>query len=117
MLAQNYDPEKTDPKGMYMSEKMDGVRCYWDGRAMYSRNGHLFYPPDFFKTELPDFPLDGELWTKRNDFQKIVSIVRRQDKNDEWKTIKFMIFDAPKLKKSFKLRLEKMKEVVAKCNS
>ena len=27
-----------------------------------------------------------------------------------------MIFDAPKLKKSFKVRLQKMKEVVAKCN-
>ena len=60
-----------------MSEKMDGVRCYWNGKNMYSRNGNLFYPPDFFKDALPEFPLDGELWTDRDDFQKIVSIVKR----------------------------------------
>lgn len=78
LLAKNYDPEKNDPKGWYMSEKLDGVRCYWNGSAMYTRNGHLFYPPDFFKKELPkDLCLDGELWTGRDDFQKIVSIVRR----------------------------------------
>ena len=40
MLAQNYDPDKTDPTGYYMSEKMDGVRCYWDGKNMYSRAGN-----------------------------------------------------------------------------
>lgn len=68
MLAKNYDPDLVDPKGWFMSEKMDGVRCYWDGKAMYTRNGNPFYPPDSWKKELPNFPLDGELWTKRNDF-------------------------------------------------
>jgi len=77
MLAKNYDPEKVDPTGWYMSEKLDGVRCYWDGKAMYTRNGHLFYPPDFFKAALPKMALDGELWSGRDAFQKIVSIVRR----------------------------------------
>ena len=38
MLAQNYDPAKHDPTGWLMSEKLDGVRCYWDGcSTMYSR--------------------------------------------------------------------------------
>jgi DNA ligase-1 len=69
MLAQSYDPEKNDPTGWLMSEKLDGVRCYWNGSAMYTRNGNLFYPPDWFKQELPnDMALDGELWTKRGDF-------------------------------------------------
>lgn len=73
---------------------------------MYSRNGNLFYPPDWFKDLLPeDLALDGELWTKRNDFQKAVSIVRRQDKNDEWKTVTYMVYDAPLLKQNFKKRL------------
>ena len=31
MLANVYDPDKVDPTGWYMSEKLDGVRCYWDG--------------------------------------------------------------------------------------
>jgi DNA ligase 1 len=69
MLADVYDPEKHDPTGWYMSEKLDGVRCYWDGKNLYSRNGNKFYPPAYFKAALPkDFHLDGELWTKRNDF-------------------------------------------------
>jgi DNA ligase-1 len=49
MLAQTYDPEKHDPKGWLMSEKLDGVRCYWNGSAMYTRNKNIFYPPDWFK--------------------------------------------------------------------
>lgn len=78
MLADTYNPELHDPVGWLMSEKLDGVRCYWNGSAMYTRNGHLFYPPDWFKELLPkDLCLDGELWTNRADFQKIVSIVRR----------------------------------------
>ena len=45
---------------------------------MYTRNGNSFNPPDWFKKGLPqDMALDGELWSKRADFQKIVSIVRR----------------------------------------
>ena len=31
MLAHNYDPDKHNPKGWLMSEKLDGVRCYWNG--------------------------------------------------------------------------------------
>jgi DNA ligase-1 len=69
MLAKTYDPDTVDPTGWWMSEKLDGVRCYWDGKVMYTRNGKLFYPPKFFKDILPkDVALDGELWTKRNDF-------------------------------------------------
>lgn len=118
MLAQTYDPEKHDPAGWLMSEKLDGVRCYWNGSAMYTRNKNIFYPPDWFKAQLPkNLCLDGELWTKRGDFQKIVSIVRRQDKNEEWKGIKYMVYDAPKVKGTFKQRLKKMHDVIDKLNS
>ena len=44
MLAHNYDPDKHDPSGWLMSEKLDGVRCYWNGCKMYTRTGKLFYP-------------------------------------------------------------------------
>jgi len=115
LLAKTYDPEKNDPTGWYMSEKLDGVRCYWNGSAMYTRNGHLFYPPDFWKEQLPkNVCLDGELWSGRDDFQKIVSIVRRQDKNDEWKDIVYMVFDAPKLKLPFKKRIARLQELIPK---
>jgi DNA ligase-1 len=114
MLAETYKPELLeDPTGWLISEKLDGVRCYWNGSCMYTRNGHPFYPPDWWKEGLPkDLCLDGELWTGRADFQKIVSIVRRQDQNDEWKDIKYMIFDAPKVKGPFTKRIAQAKKVV-----
>lgn len=118
MLANKYDPEKVDPTGWYMSEKMDGVRCYWNGKNMFSRNGNKFCPPSYFKKELPNFPLDGELWTDRNDFEKCVSIVKRQDENEEWKEVKFMVFDTPSIKKQiFTDRLDKILEIVSKSKS
>lgn len=109
MLAQTYDPDKVDPTGWYMSEKMDGVRCYWDGKNMYSRNGNKFYPPKYFRDEMPKFAMDGELWTERNDFERCVSIVKRQDENDEWKEVKYMVFDAPSLLSlPFSARLDRL---------
>jgi DNA ligase-1 len=78
MLATAFNPDVHDPTGYYMSEKLDGVRCIWDGQELYSRYGNKFNPPDNLKFALPkDFPLDGELWTKRNDFQKCVSIIKK----------------------------------------
>ena len=67
MLAHNY--EGTDPSGWLMSEKLDGVRCFWNGTSLWSRNGLEFEAPQWFKDELPsNLALDGELWTKRDDF-------------------------------------------------
>ena len=78
MLAKKWDPDKHDPTGWLMSEKLDGVRAYWDGCNLYSRNGRLFSPPEWFKALLPeDMALDGELWTKRDDFQQVVSIIKK----------------------------------------
>ena len=69
MLAQKYEPNVHNPHGWLMSEKLDGVRCYWDTQKMVTRNGNAFYPPDWFIKELPkDMALDGELFTKRDDF-------------------------------------------------
>ena len=72
---------------------------------MYSRNGKLFFPPKYFKDALPKMALDGELWSDRNEFQKIVSIVKKQYENDGWQQIKYMVYDAPKLKLPFKERI------------
>jgi len=68
MLAQNYNPDRDDPSGWLMSEKMDGVRCYWNGSTMYTRTGKIFYPPESWKKQLPNIAIDGELWSGRDDF-------------------------------------------------
>ena len=46
-----------------MSEKFDGIRCFWDGEHLYSRNGKLIQSPTWFYEQLPrGVALDGELW-------------------------------------------------------
>ena len=46
--------------------------------------------------------LDGELWTKRDDFQSAVSIVKKKVGEDEgWKKITYMVYDAPLLNMPF----------------
>lgn len=47
---------------------MDGVRAIWTGSTFYSRNGNVFVAPDFFTDNFPNCTLDGELFTKRDDF-------------------------------------------------
>lgn len=49
--------------------------------------------------------MDGELWIGRKQFQKTVSVVRRQDQSDLWKQVRYVVFDAPKLEKDFEGRL------------
>jgi DNA ligase-1 len=104
LLAESWD-NVADPTGMWLSEKLDGVRAYFDGKQFLSRQGNLFHAPDWFLAGLPNVPLDGELWLGRKKFQRTVSIVRRQDKSDLWREITFVVFDAPALAKGFEERL------------
>lgn len=68
-----------------MSEKLDGVRCYWNGRTLYSRNKNVYSAPKFFTENWPNSPLDGELFLGRDKFQKCVSYVRKNTPIDsEW---------------------------------
>ena len=68
MLAETYKSEEHDPKGWLMSEKLDGVRCYWNGSTMYTRNGNKLFAPKEWIDKLPKVALDGELWSGRDDF-------------------------------------------------
>jgi DNA ligase-1 len=45
-----------------MTEKFDGVRLFWDGSAFYNRQGGKLRVPNFFKEQMPNVALDGELW-------------------------------------------------------
>jgi DNA ligase-1 len=105
LLAESWDGAQ-DPTGWWLSEKLDGLRAYWDGKQFLSRLGNLFHVPDYFSANLPAHPLDGELFLARKSFQKTTAIVRRQDKSDLWKQIKFLIFDAPAHGGPFEARLK-----------
>jgi ATP-dependent DNA ligase len=105
MLADKYDAKKVDPTGWLMSEKLDGVRAYWDGANFYSRNGNAFPAPLWFKEGLPSTPLDGELWAGRRQFRRCLSIVRSGTSGDLWQYITYLVFDAPALDKPYEQRL------------
>jgi DNA ligase-1 len=113
LLAESWD-NATDLTDWWMSEKLDGVRAYWDGKQFLSRQGNLYHAPDWFVDGLPAVPLDGELWIDRKKFQRTVSIVRRQDKSDLWNEVRFLIFDAPSASGGFEERLTFLQETLAK---
>ena len=113
LLAHSWEQD-TDLTGWWMSEKLDGVRAYWDGKQFISRLGNLFHAPDWFIKDLPDHPLDGELFGGRKKFQRTVSIVRRQDKSDGWKEIRYVVFDAPAIEAPFEKRLQAVKDLLEK---
>jgi len=105
LLAHSWTPD-INLTGWWMSEKLDGVRAYWDGKQFTSRQGNVYHAPDWFIEDLPkDVHLDGELWLSRKMFQRAVSIVRRQDKNDMWQEMTFLVFDAPQLDEVFEARI------------
>src|SRR5262245_46293511 len=112
LLAERWD-NSTDLAGWWMSEKLDGVRAYWDGKQFLSRQGNLFHAPDWFVESLPRLPLGGELALGRKAFQRTVSIARRQDKSEHWKELAFVVFDAPALGEPFERRLEFVREQFA----
>jgi DNA ligase-1 len=60
LLAERWDNAQ-DLAGWWLSEKLDGVRAYWDGQSLISRLGNRFHAPDWFLAGLPAIPLDGEL--------------------------------------------------------
>ncbi len=113
LLAERWD-KQADLAGWWMSEKLDGVRAYWDGKRFLSRLGNRYHAPDWFVEGLPDVPLDGELWIDRKMFQRTVSIVRRQDKTDLWREVRYLVFDAPAHDHPFEQRLEYLHEIMAR---
>jgi DNA ligase-1 len=112
LLAHTWEND-VDLTGWWISEKLDGVRAYWNGKVFVSRLGNVFHAPDFFVEGLPNAPLDGELWLGRKAFQRCVSIVRRQDKSDHWRSIRFLVFDLPAAAGLFEERLEQLNDCLA----
>ncbi|MBX9668906.1 MAG: DNA ligase [Candidatus Obscuribacterales bacterium] len=112
LLAHSWD-NFADLSGWWMSEKLDGVRAYWDGTQFISRQGNVYLAPEWFLEDLPrDVHLDGELWIARKAFNRTVSIVRRQDKSKDWQEVTYVVFDAPKVDDVFEARMAYLKELL-----
>ena len=74
-----------------MSEKLDGVRAYWDGHNFYSRNGNQFPAPDWFKEHMPSCELDGELWAGRRQFRRCLGVTTLQMQSVNLKLVVRMV--------------------------
>ena len=97
----------------WVSEKLDGVRGYWNGTQLLTRGGERIAAPAWFIEGWPDTPLDGELWAGRGQFSRAVSIVRQQSPGDaDWSAIRFMVFDLPASSATFTERNAELIRVV-----
>lgn len=107
-----------DVSEYWISEKLDGIRAYWDGKQLISRQGNVFNSPSWFTKDFPTTAMDGELWTSRGQFETISSIVRKHYPiNKEWKTVSFMIFDLPSSSDNFSQRVQQMQNITAQTSS
>jgi len=131
-LAHTFDPEKHCVAGWYLSEKLDGMRCYWDGgisrgklcsqvayaniskdyrrvtppiaTGLWSRYAKPIMAPDWFLDQLPEgIPLDGELYLGRKQFQALMSCVKKLDPGPEWDDVQYKVFDIPSDQQMFRV--------------
>lgn len=102
--------------GWMVSEKLDGIRAYWDGKNLLSREGKVINAPKYFTQKLPPFELDGELWSKRGDFENIQSIVMDKAPSGKWNEIYYMIFEVPHESGNFEKRLQKVQKYIEDAN-
>ena len=114
-LLQQFDPQviQARPQSFVYSEKLDGVRAFWDGKNLYSKGGKLLTPPSFFTQNFPPFAIEGELWSKRGDFENIVSILKSTKKKEKWRELKFYIFEVPNQQGGILKRLEVLEAYLA----
>ena len=113
LLAGDVGP-KVDPAKYLVSEKYDGVRAIWDGKVLRFRSGRAVDAPAWFISKLPAQLLDGELWLGRGRFEALSGMVRKAEpQDDEWRRIKYMIFELPEAPGTFAERARRIKEIVA----
>lgn len=106
-----------DPAPYLVSEKYDGVRAVWDGQSLRTRAGNVIAAPAWFSARLPKQALDGELWIARGQFEKLSGYVRKATpRDDEWRQIKYMIFELPGAAGSFAERYEQIQRITAQAD-
>lgn len=105
MLAQEYiKHSKKIVFPCYVQPKLDGLRCsisLENGKAIAkSRNGKIWKVLDHITEmfepilrQMPNIIPDGELYTNKIDFQKIISGIKRDEPNEYTSLIEFWCYD------------------------
>lgn len=98
----------------WVSEKLDGIRGYWNGEKLFTRTGNTIKTPTWFTKDWPKTALDGEIWSQRNEFENIASCVAQQKENNScWQKLQFMMFDLPKHQGTFSQRIAAMQTLIS----
>ncbi len=111
-LANTYSLDKQiNLNDYWASEKLDGVRGYWTGTRMLTRQGNIIHIPQALQNQLPATALDGELWIARNTFERISALIRRKKTTyREWShehhNVSYKVFDLPHHQGTFDQRLK-----------
>lgn len=105
MLLEKYKDQNIE--GWVMSEKLDGVRGFWNSKKLLSRQGYPISAPDYFLKGFPPFEIDGELFSDRNQFDHISSIIRGSSP-EKWQSLKLYVFDVPNASGNLFSRLSKL---------
>lgn len=111
MLLEQYKDQNIE--GWVMSEKLDGVRGFWDGTQLISRQGLPLAPPDYFIVNFPPFAIDGELFSERGKFEEIAATVRSANPKG-WYKLKLHVFDVPNAEGDLFNRLNKLRQYLHK---
>ena len=113
LLARHY-ADRYDPADYLVSEKLDGVRAYWDGTRLQFRSGRQIHAPAWFTASFPAQALDGELWMGRRSFERLSAAVRRQEPVDaEWKDVVYHLYELPGGEGSFSERIARLQTLAA----
>ncbi|WP_417596469.1 DNA ligase [Oceanospirillum sp.] len=116
MLAKHYQ-QQDNIRDYWVSEKLDGVRAFWDGSQLKTRQGNPIHAPQSMLNALPRTPLDGELWLGRGRFAEASGLVRQHEPlAADWVDIQYRIFDLPNQLTSFDQRVKAIEELCQQLN-
>lgn len=117
LLLAETEQGQSDVSLFLVSEKLDGVRAFWDGKILRTRNGNAINAPAWFVEHFPEHVLDGELWIGRGQFDALSGAVRRQTPEDaEWRNIRYLVFELPNASGTFRERNELLQREVERAN-
>lgn len=119
-LAESLDKtnSQVNLNGYWYAEKLDGIRGYWDGERLLTRQGNLINVPQWFVQSLPNIAMEGELWIGRQQFDQVSGIARQHKATDtDWRSVSFHLFDLPQYPGTFEQRRIVLEQWVSSINA